>query len=182
MKLFGKFALCPRIPGNPRSSRHCSYQTAKKSAKNLLFPLSRCSTIVYCNSLVTYRYVYIYMFTLDTDSLKTLGFNPRTPTLWLRPMTSWPFKYLPRRSLCLPPALLSSSFSSRSCFLARFARDREPRWNFSVNYAGGNAGPVSRGPVVHVHRIQHCSPTRVLVYKHGRRETQFRAGGIRFFK
>lgn len=126
--------------------------------------------------------IYIYMFTLDTDSLKTLGFNPRTPTLRLRPMTSWPFKYLPRRSLCLPPALLSSSFSSRSCFPARFARDREPRWNFSVNYAGGNAGPVSRGPVVHMHRIQHCSPTRVLVYKHGRRETQFRAGGIRFFK
>lgn len=28
------------------------------------------------------------MFTLHADSLKTLGFNPRTPTLRLRPMTS----------------------------------------------------------------------------------------------
>lgn len=42
------------------------------------------STINACLCLST----YIHMFTLDTDSLKTLGFNPPTPTLRLRPMTS----------------------------------------------------------------------------------------------
>lgn len=101
VKLFGKFALCPRIP---RSSRHCSYQTAKKSTESSLSTLDARppSTVTLVICVYRYVYTYIYMFTLVTDSLKTFGFNPRTPTLRLRPMTSWPFKYLPRRSSPLP--------------------------------------------------------------------------------
>lgn len=104
VKLFGKFALCPRILGNPRSSRHCSYQTAKKSTESSLSTLDARppSTVTLVICVYRYVYTYIYMFTLVTDSLKTFGFNPRTPTLRLRPMTSWPFKYLPRRSSPLP--------------------------------------------------------------------------------
>lgn len=55
------------------------------------------------SSCLHHKHVYIlvraclclgtYTFTLDTDSLETLGFNPRTPTLRLRPMTSRLVKY-----------------------------------------------------------------------------------------
>ena len=72
--------ICP-LSANPPASRHCSYQTTKKSDRPPFLPVFhfRCSATVSVNA--RYLRLGMYMFTLDTDSLKTLGFNPRTPTL-----------------------------------------------------------------------------------------------------
>lgn len=75
--------------------------------------LSQCSATNSDNA--RYLRLGMYMFTLDTDSLKTLRFNPRTPTLRLRPMTSWPFKYFPRH----PSFVLLRIFSASSSSLLR---------------------------------------------------------------
>lgn len=76
----------------PRSRHHCSYQTTKPPLI-LLHHKHAYILVRACLCLGTYT------FTLDTDSLETLGFNPRTPTLRLRPMTSRLIEYrcsLPR--------------------------------------------------------------------------------------
>lgn len=86
--------LCSLSPLRPRTHRHCSFQTAKSML--VLFHHKHIYTLVracLCSGT--------YTFTLDTDSLETLGFNPRTPTLRLRPMTSRLFEYHQRYSLPL---------------------------------------------------------------------------------
>lgn len=78
-----------------RFRRHCSYQTTKSTF--VLLHHKRAYILVRaCLCLVTYT------FTLDTDSLETLEFNPRTPTLRLRPMTSRLIEYHWRCSLPRP--------------------------------------------------------------------------------
>lgn len=157
--------------------------------------LSRCSATNSDNA----RYLRLgtYMFTLDTDSLKTLGFNPRTPTLRLRPMTSWPFKYFPRHpSFASSSHLLRVFFASPSLYRASFLP-----WTAchgTVTHSSGILRQCHRFVIpigswilayalsplagcMHVHPIQHCS-IDVYCYINTRRETQFRAGGIRFFK
>lgn len=104
VKLFGKYALCAR---RPRRNQHCSYQTTKKSTEGH-------ARIHYISAYLCLS-TYIHMFTLDTDSLKTLGFNPPTPTLRLRPMTSRLYE-------------LFSSNSARLCsLLAQLKRVRKSR-------------------------------------------------------
>lgn len=195
VKLFGKYALCALISStHSRRCRHCSYQTTKKSTERIL-PNH-------------HKYVYIrsrlclclgtYMFTLDTDSLKTLGFNPRTPTLRLRPMTSRLLKYR-RCSLLLPSALYF-----RSCRRCRLSFSRtvqgshvHHRATFSLfrrHLVTQESGAIEdktefvtgRRAVTAAHthmqrNNQHCFTT-VCWYINTRRETQFRAEGIRFFK
>lgn len=63
------------------------------------------------------------MFTLDTDSLKTLGFNPRTPTLRLRPMTSRLYEYRRAVHFC----------SSASKFPFAACKSRAPSLDFSLD-------------------------------------------------
>lgn len=73
VKLFGKFALCPRILGNPRSSRHCSYQTAKKSTESSLSTLDArppsTVTLVICVYRYVYTYIYIYIYVYSRHRL-----------------------------------------------------------------------------------------------------------------
>lgn len=120
VKLFGKYALCALISStHSRRCRHCSYQTTKKSTERIL---PNHHKHVYIRSRLCLC-LGTYMFTLDTDSLKTLGFNPRTPTLRLRPMTSRLLKYR-RCSLLLRPLCISDrADDADSRFLARF-KDR----------------------------------------------------------